>query len=49
VAKTVTCPCGEVLTGDTDDELVKVAQTHGREKHGQEVPPALILQHATEA
>ena len=37
MAKVVTCPCGERITGDTDDELVRLVQTHGKEVHSQEV------------
>jgi hypothetical protein len=27
------CPCGEVLTGDTEDDIVGVATEHLKEKH----------------
>jgi hypothetical protein len=27
------CPCGTALTGDTEDEIVEVAQAHLGEKH----------------
>ena len=37
MAKTVTCPCGEVITADTDDELVGLVQKHGKEVHDQDV------------
>lgn len=37
MAKVVTCPCGEKITGDTDDELVKLVQEHGKNVHQQEV------------
>ena len=37
MAKAVNCPCGETMTADTDDELVKLVQTHGKEVHQQEV------------
>ena len=37
MAKAVNCPCGETMTADTDDELVKLVQTHGKEVHKQEV------------
>jgi hypothetical protein len=29
----LTCPCGERLTGDTEDDIVEVAFAHLREKH----------------
>ena len=37
MAKAVNCPCGETMTADTDDELVKLVQTHGTEVHQQDV------------
>jgi len=37
MAKVVNCPCGEIITGNTDDELVKLVQEHGKEIHQQEV------------
>ena len=37
MAKVVNCPCGEKITGDTDDELVRLVQEHGKEVHQQEV------------
>lgn len=27
------CPCGETLTGDTEDDIVEVSFAHLREKH----------------
>ena len=37
MAKVVNCPCGEVITGETDDELVKLVQAHGKKVHQREV------------
>ena len=37
MAKAVNCPCGEVIKADTDNELVKLVQAHGKEVHRQEV------------
>ena len=37
MAKVVNCPCGEKITGDNDDELVRLVQAHGKEVHNQEV------------
>ena len=37
MAKVVTCPCGERITADSDDELVRLVQAHGKEVHSQEV------------
>jgi len=27
------CPCGDTLTGDTEDDIVEVGSAHLREKH----------------
>ena len=43
MAKVVTCPCGETLRADTDDELVKLVQDHGKAVHDQEVSRADAL------
>ena len=47
MAKVVNCPCGEKITGDTDDELVRLVQEHGKEVHQQEVSrdDALAMAH----
>ena len=37
MAKTVSCPCGETLRGENDDELVLKVQAHGKEVHNQDV------------
>ena len=37
MAKAVNCPCGETMTADTDDELVKLVQDHGKDVNQQEV------------
>ena len=37
MAKVVSCPCGERITADTDDELVQLVQAHGKKVHNQEV------------
>ena len=37
MAKVVNCPCGEVLRGETDDELVSLVQERGKAVHQQEV------------
>jgi hypothetical protein len=33
VKKNLACPCGEMLRGDDEDDLVAKAQAHLREKH----------------
>ena len=37
MAKAVNCPCGETISAETDDELVKLVQAHGKEVHNREV------------
>jgi ABC-type dipeptide/oligopeptide/nickel transport system ATPase component len=37
MAKEINCPCGETLTGETDDELVANTEDHIREKHPEMV------------
>jgi predicted small metal-binding protein len=33
MAKKVDCPCGETVTGESDDELVSNVEAHIQEKH----------------
>jgi predicted small metal-binding protein len=35
--KIITCPCGFVLRGADDDEVVEKAQDHARAVHGMEL------------
>ncbi len=35
--KVINCPCGFIVKGDTDDELVERAQAHARQVHQQEM------------
>ena len=37
VAKEISCPCGETVRGETDDELVRATEEHMREKHPEMV------------
>ena len=37
MAKVITCPCGFVLRGENDDEVVTKAQQHAKETHGMEL------------
>ncbi len=37
MAKTVSCPFGETLMGEIDDELVREVQAHGKAVHNQDV------------
>ena len=35
--KVVNCPCEENITGENDDELVRLVQEHGKAVHQQDV------------
>ena len=37
MAKVVNCPCGETIRAETDDEVVRLVQAHGKEVHNQDV------------
>ena len=37
MAKVVNCPCGGEITGETDDEPVRLVQEHGKTVHQQDV------------
>ena len=37
MAKVVNCPCGETIRAETDDELVRLVQEHGKQVHDQNV------------
>ena len=37
MAKVVNCPCGYVVKAETDDELVRLVQQHGKEVHNQDI------------
>jgi predicted small metal-binding protein len=43
MAKVINCDCGYVVRGETDDEVVAVAQAHAREVHGMDLTPAQVL------
>lgn len=45
----VTCACGHVVHGDTDDELVRQMQEHMRKAHGKEITREEVLKMAREA
>jgi predicted small metal-binding protein len=49
MTKEVTCPpCGTVLSGEGDDELVTIVQDHAKREHGSEPDRAHILESARE-
>jgi predicted small metal-binding protein len=35
--KVITCPCGYVLRGENDDEVVAKAQRHAKETHAMDL------------
>ena len=37
MAKEINCPCGETVTGATDDQLVANTEEHIRDKHPEMV------------
>ena len=37
MAKQINCPCGEVVRGETDDELVANADEHVQNMHPEQV------------
>jgi predicted small metal-binding protein len=43
MAKIITCDCGYVARGETDDELVADAQQHAREVHDMELTREQVL------
>lgn len=46
--KYVVCPpCGTVIEGKTDDEVVRVTQEHAKEKHAYDLPREEILEAIT--
>jgi predicted small metal-binding protein len=49
MTKILSCDCGRVVHGDTDDELVSAAQQHAREAHGMELTREQVLSMAVPA
>jgi len=43
VAKIMQCDCGQVVRGETDDELVANVQKHAREVHDMEITREQVL------
>jgi predicted small metal-binding protein len=43
MTRLVTCDCGVVVRGDTDDELVAATQEHARNAHGIELSREQVL------
>ena len=50
MTKEVTCPpCGEVIRGESDDDLVAKVQQHAKEQHGSDLSREQVLAAAREA
>lgn len=50
MAKELTCPpCGEIIRGESDDELVENVQRHAKEQHDTDLSREQILADAREA
>ncbi|HVM15780.1 MAG TPA: DUF1059 domain-containing protein [Egibacteraceae bacterium] len=49
MAKIINCDCGYIARGETDDELVQVAQDHAREVHDIELTAQQVLSLAVPA
>jgi len=48
MTKYVVCtPCGTVFEGETEDDVVRVTQSHAKEKHGYSPPRDEILDSIT--
>ena len=47
--KVINCPCGYVLKGANDDEVVKKAQEHAKRVHGIELTREQALEMARPA
>lgn len=41
--KQVSCDCGKIVRGESDDELVDRVQEHAREVHKMELTPEQVL------
>lgn len=36
-AKVIECPCGAIIEGSSDDDVISKAQTHARETHDMDL------------
>jgi hypothetical protein len=43
MTRIINCDCGQVIRGDTDDELVAAGQKHARDAHGMELSREQVL------
>ena len=47
--KVINCPCGFVLRGSSDEEVVKKAQEHAKSAHAMDLSPEQALGHGRAA
>jgi predicted small metal-binding protein len=47
--KVITCPCGFIVNGATDEELIARAQKHAKDVHQMELSPEQALSMARPA
>ena len=43
MTKVIRCDCGYVAHGESDDQLVSIAQQHAREVHAMDLTPEQVL------
>lgn len=43
MTKVIRCDCGYTASGDSDEELIAVAQRHAREIHAMDLSPEQVL------
>jgi predicted small metal-binding protein len=43
MTKIINCDCGQVVRGDSDDDLVAAVQRHAREAHGMDLTREQVL------
>ena len=43
MTKVITCPCGYVVRGKDEEEIVTKAQQHAKEAHGMELTREQVL------
>jgi predicted small metal-binding protein len=47
--KVIQCPCGSVIEGESDEDVVKKAQEHAKTTHGMDLSPEQALSMARPA
>jgi predicted small metal-binding protein len=49
MGKVINCDCGFVVRGGSDDELVRIAQSHAKDVHGMDISADQALSRAVPA